>query len=65
MRSYLPGILSALTALATNIVLDIYTDVPMLLRWAVAIICSLLVTFVLIKWAERRQKRKSNDAVSS
>ncbi len=62
MRSYLPGILIGLAVFFVNIALEVYTDMPMLIRWAVVIGFGLLVTFALVKLAQRRQKRSTHEA---
>lgn len=63
MRSYLPGILIGLAVFSVSIALEVYTDMPMLIRWAVVIGFGLLVTLALVKLAQRRQKRSTHEAV--
>ena len=63
MRPNVIVIASILVSLAVNIVLDAYTDVPMLLRWAVAVGLGLVATFALTKWSKRRQKRNTDDSL--
>lgn len=63
MRDYLIGIPGLLAAFAMNTVLDVYTDVPMLVRWAVAILVSLLVTFVVVRWGQRLKERDGGEAL--
>jgi hypothetical protein len=38
-----------------NVVLDTYTDVPMLLRWTIAIGVGLLITICLSHWFKKRR----------
>ncbi|OUZ07759.1 hypothetical protein BHE97_15335 [Aeromicrobium sp. PE09-221] len=45
-RTLLVVVASVLTAFAVNLVLDATTEFPMLLRWVVAILASVLVTKV-------------------
>lgn len=63
MRPNLIVIASIVVVLATNIALDIYTDIPMLIRWTVAVGLGLAVTLALTKLFERRQKRNTNTAL--
>lgn len=63
MRPNLVVIASILVSLAVNIALDAYTDVPMLLRWAVAVGLGLVATFALSKWSNRRQKRNTDESL--
>ncbi|MBO0595203.1 hypothetical protein I2485_09695 [Nesterenkonia sp. E16_7] len=46
-------------ALAVNIVIDLSTDMPMLLRWAVAIGVAMVVTVVLSRWTAARTQGAS------
>ena len=62
MKQYLIVFLAALVVLGVNIGLGTNPDVPMLLRWIVALGVGLLVTFVLSKWSQRYQKRSNRDA---
>ncbi|MDJ0322018.1 hypothetical protein [Pseudarthrobacter sp. PS3-L1] len=63
MRHYLIVILSVLAVLAANVVLDVYTDVPMLIRWAFSIGIGLLITAVLSRISQHRQARnRPNEA---
>lgn len=57
MRHYAIVLVSVIVALVANIALDAYTDAHMFLRWAFAIIVGMLVTLVLSKWANARQRR--------
>ncbi|PQZ93690.1 hypothetical protein CQ018_08510 [Arthrobacter sp. MYb227] len=61
MRTNLIVILSTVVALAANIALDIYTDLPMLIRWTIAVGLGLLATNALSKWSKLRQKRNNNE----
>ena len=47
MRTLSTVVVSAVAALAMNIALDTYTDLPMLLRWGIAVVAGLLVTISL------------------
>ncbi|MBG6181833.1 hypothetical protein [Arthrobacter sp. CAN_A1] len=58
MSQYLIVLVSVLSTFAANIVLDVFTELPMLGRWTVAILFGLLVTTVIIKWSERRRRQK-------
>ena len=57
MRQYVVVACSAVVALAVNIVMDLYTDVPMLVRWAVAIAIAMVVTWLLLRWSMARARR--------
>lgn len=48
-RSRLAVVVSALTAVVLNIVLDTTTSIPMLLRWAIAIAAGIAVTTVVLR----------------
>lgn len=61
MRTYMIVIPSIIVAFAANAALDILTDIPMLLRWALAIAASLVVTYVLSTIANRRQRSINSD----
>lgn len=63
MRTNMIVIVSIVVVLAVNIALDVYTDIPMLIRWAISIGLGLVATFVLSKWSQRRQKRNADDAL--
>ncbi|MGJ9374320.1 hypothetical protein [Nesterenkonia sp. CF4.4] len=62
MRQYVVVICSALVALAVNILMDLYTDVPMLVRWGVAIAIAMVVTVLLARKTAARARR---DAAAS
>lgn len=62
MRPNLIVIASIVVILAANIALDVSTDVPMLIRWTVAVGLGLVVTFVLTKLSKRRQELKTSGA---
>lgn len=55
MKPFPTVIVSVLVAFATNIVIDVYTDIPLLLRWVIAIGAGLLVTICLDHWIKRRR----------
>lgn len=57
MRQTLVVACSAVVALAVNILMDLYTDVPMLVRWAVAIAIAMVVTVLLARWTAARAQR--------
>ncbi|MFK0085401.1 hypothetical protein [Glutamicibacter sp. NPDC090743] len=61
MRTYMIVIPSVIVAFAANVALDILTDIPMLLRWVVAIAAGLVVTHVLSTIANRRQRSINSD----
>lgn len=61
MRTYMIVIPSIIVAFAANAALDILTDIPMLLRWVLAIAASLVVTLVLSTIANRRQRSINSD----
>lgn len=63
MRPNLIVIASIVLTLAANIALDMYTDIPMLIRWTVAVVLGLVVTFALSKLSKRRQERNTNDTL--
>ena len=63
MRDSLIGIPGLLAAFAMNAMLDVYTDVPMLVRWAVAILVSLFVTFIVVRWGQRVKERDGGEAL--
>lgn len=63
MRDSLIVIPGLLAAFAMNRMLDVYTDVPRLLRWAVAILVSLFVTFVVVRWGQRLKERNGGEAL--
>ena len=63
MRPNLIVIASIVVTLAANIALDVYTDIPMLIRWAVAVGLGLVVTFALSKLSKLRQERNANDTL--
>ena len=56
MRTYMIVIPSVIVAFAANVALDILTDIPMLLRWVLAIAAGLVVTHALSAIANRRQR---------
>ncbi|MDJ0319889.1 hypothetical protein [Pseudarthrobacter sp. PS3-L1] len=64
MRHYLIVIMSVLAVLAANVVLDVCTDVPMLIRWAFSIGVGLFVTAVLNRFSQRRHARNRPNEVS-
>ncbi|EXF24577.1 hypothetical protein BG28_05955 [Nesterenkonia sp. AN1] len=59
MRQYVVVACSAAVALAVNIAMDLSTDVPMLLRWAVVIGIAMVVTVLLSRWTAERTQRAS------
>lgn len=61
MRTNLIVILSTIVALAANVALDMYTDLPMLNRWTIAVGLGLLTTSALSKLFKQRQKRNNNE----
>ena len=61
MRTYMIVIPSVIVAFAANAALDILTDIPMLLRWVLAIAAGLVVTHVLSTIANRRQRSINSD----
>lgn len=61
MRTYMIVISGVIAAFAANAALDILTDIPMLLRWALAIAASLVVTLVFSTIANRRQRSINSD----
>lgn len=61
MRTYMIVIPSVIVAFAANVALDILTDIPMLLRWVLAIAAGLVVTHVLSTIANRRQRSINSD----
>lgn len=63
MRPNLIVIASIVFVLAVNIALDNYTDIPMLIRWALSVGLGLVVTLALTKFSERQQKRNTNNAL--
>lgn len=63
MRPNLIVIASIVFVLAVNMALDNYTDIPMLIRWALSVGLGLVVTLALTKFSERRQKRNTNNAL--
>lgn len=63
MRQNLIVTTSIVVTLAANIALDVYTDIPMLIRWTVAVGFGLVVTFALSKLSKFRHKRNTNDAL--
>ena len=63
MRPNLIVIASIVLTLAANIALDIYTDIPMLIRWTIAVVLGLVATFALSKLSKRRQERNTNDTL--
>lgn len=60
MRPNLIVIASMVVILATNIALDVSTDIPMLIRWTVAVVLGLVVSFTLTKLSKRRQQTLTN-----
>jgi hypothetical protein len=62
MRPNLIVIASIVATLVANVALDIFTDIPMLFRWTVAVGLGLVATFVLTKLSKRRQERNTNEA---
>lgn len=63
MRPNLIVIANIVLTIAANIALDIYTDIPMLIRWTVAVVLGLVVTFALSKLSKRRQERNTSDTL--
>ena len=61
MRTYMIVIPSVIVAFAANVALDMLTDIPMLLRWVLAIAAGLVVTHVLSTIANRRQRSINSD----
>ncbi|WP_121866060.1 hypothetical protein ACR9WD_01945 [Glutamicibacter sp. PAEs-4] len=61
MRTYMIVVPSVIVAFAANVALDILTDIPMLLRWVLAIAAGLVVTHVLSTIANRRQRSINSD----
>ncbi|WP_430593224.1 hypothetical protein [Humidisolicoccus flavus] len=57
MRFYGTVIVSVLAALATNMLLDMYTDLAMVLRWIVAAAVAMLTTMALHSILKRRSRR--------
>ncbi|MBE1513278.1 hypothetical protein [Nesterenkonia halotolerans] len=63
MRQYLTVVISVIVALAVNVLLDVNTEMPMLLRWLIAVALSMLVTWGLARWTADRARRGSSDSV--
>lgn len=61
MRTYMIVVPSVIVAFAANVALDILTDIPMLLRWVLAIAAGLVVTHVVSTIANRRQRSINSD----
>ncbi|ALE04776.1 hypothetical protein AL755_03555 (plasmid) [Arthrobacter sp. ERGS1:01] len=63
MRNHLIVITSILATLAANVALDVYTGVPMLIRWAFSLGFGLLITLILSNLSKRRDARINHDAL--
>ncbi|WP_218219673.1 hypothetical protein [Nesterenkonia sp. Act20] len=63
MRESLTVVTSVLVALTVNILLDVNTEMPMLLRWLVAVALSLLVTWDISRLTADRTRRGPSDSV--
>lgn len=64
VSQYLIVIVSVLSTLAANIALDVFTDLSRLSRGLISVLFGLLVTFVIIKWSERRRRQKNAAALT-
>jgi len=58
MRPYMIVACSAVVAIIVNIVLDLNTDLHMLLRWVIAVGLAMVVTLALSKWTGIRRQRE-------
>ncbi|GAA1121156.1 hypothetical protein GCM10009582_17930 [Arthrobacter flavus] len=64
MSQYLIVIVSVLSTFAVNIALDVFTELSLLSRGLISILCGLLITHVIVRWSERRRKQKNAAALT-
>lgn len=58
MRPYMIVACSAVVAITVNVLLDLNTDLHMLVRWVIAVGIAMVVTLALSKWTGIRSQRE-------